>query len=54
VRYVEGIWFTIKEDPKCFTWNSKPEPFETASWDGVCLNGKTNGKGKLNYFQVGH
>ena len=47
VSFAEGIWFAIKENPKCFIWNSKPIPSEIVSWDGVCLNGKTNGKGKL-------
>ena len=47
----EGIWFAIKENPKCFAWNPSPEYpdkfSETATWDGTCLNGKANGKGKL-------
>jgi hypothetical protein len=51
VSYAEGIWFPIKENPKCSVWNQNPEYYdessETASWDGVCLNGRANGKGKL-------
>jgi hypothetical protein len=48
----QGNWIA---DPKtgCVVWDPSPEPGETVSWSGPCVNGKAQGKGVLQWYVNG-
>ncbi len=37
----------------CRVWNLNPEPKETISWSGACLDGLAQGQGVLQWFKDG-
>ena len=42
-------------DPKtgCVVWDPNPQPNETVSWSGPCVDGKAQGKGVLQWYVNG-
>lgn len=45
-----GEWFADSQTG-CKGWNKFPEPDETISWSGACVDGKASGAGTLQFFQ---
>ena len=41
-----GCWMEIANQPGCYTWNPNPQPEETVTWSGGCVDNKASGKGK--------
>ncbi len=41
----EGRWQQLENDPSCSVWNAHPNPSETVTWSGACVNGKAQGRG---------
>ena len=41
-----GSWITAENQP-CQIWNSNPDPGETVTWTGGCVDGKASGTGRL-------
>ncbi len=39
-----GIWVETQND--CMVWNGAPQPNETVTWSGACVDGKANGYGE--------
>lgn len=48
-----GCWHATEGRSNCWVWNPDPQPEETVSWDGECLNGLISGQGNLiwRFFQ---
>jgi hypothetical protein len=44
-----GGWITIGNRTNCKVWNPYPEPDESVSWSGECIEGKLNGEGVLEW-----
>ncbi len=47
-----GDW-TADPATGCTAWNPNPEPGETITWSGACVDGKASGEGTLTYVQNG-
>lgn len=45
-----GEW-TADPATGCQAWNQNPQPNETISWSGACVDGKASGEGTLKYIQ---
>ncbi len=45
--------YWIKSQTGCEIWNSQPEPNETVTWSGPCVNGKAHGRGRLVWYANG-
>ncbi len=45
--------YWIKSQTGCEIWNSEPEPNETVTWSGRCVNGKAHGRGRLVWYANG-
>ena len=43
----KGCWMQAQGRSDCWIWNPYPQPQETVSWDGRCMDGLLSGKGKL-------
>ena len=41
----EGRWQQLENNPSCSVWNANPNPSETVTWSGACVNGKAQGRG---------
>ena len=39
------MWLTTRNQP-CKVWDATPEPGETVTWSGNCVDGKVSGKGR--------
>ena len=42
---VEGRWQQLENNPSCVVWNAYPNPSETVTWSGACVDGKAQGRG---------
>ncbi|MCY4395717.1 MAG: SH3 domain-containing protein [Rhodospirillaceae bacterium] len=42
-----GPGWMVAENQLCEVWNPNPEPNETVTWSGDCVEGKTSGAGRL-------
>lgn len=47
-----GDW-TADPATGCKAWNPNPQPGETITWSGACVDGKASGEGTLAYVQNG-
>ena len=47
-----GDW-TADPATGCTAWNPNPQPGETITWSGACVDGKASGEGTLTYVQNG-
>lgn len=47
-----GDW-TADPTTGCTAWNPNPQPGETITWSGACVDGKASGEGTLAYVQNG-
>lgn len=45
----EGNW--IITDKGCKVWNPSPQPNESVTWSGECVDGKAHGNGILQWYQ---
>ena len=45
---LKAKWFPT-DLVNCLVWNPDPQPEETVTWSGKCLNGKVNGVGVLSW-----
>ena len=46
VQYAEEArWQQLDNNPNCAVWNTHPEPNETVTWSGACVDGKAQGIG---------
>lgn len=41
-----GCWMEYANRRGCYTWNPHPQPEETVTWSGRCVNGRASGRGK--------
>ena len=41
----EGRRQQLENYPSCSVWNAYPQPSETMTWSGACVNGKAQGRG---------
>ena len=41
-----GCWMEYADRRGCYTWNPNPQPEETVTWSGRCVNGRASGRGK--------
>ena len=50
-----GCWLATEGRSDCWVWNPSPQPEETVSWDGRCVDGLISGKGSLiwRFFRNG-
>ena len=42
-----GCWHAAEGRSYCWVWNPDPQPDETVSWDGHCVDGLMSGQGNL-------
>ncbi len=42
-----GCWMELANRRGCYTWNPNPQPENTVTWSGRCVDGRASGKGKL-------
>ena len=40
-------WLETENQPGCHVWNPMPEPNQTVTWSGICVEGKASGQGRL-------
>ena len=40
-----GRWQQVENNPSCSVWNAYPNPSETVTWSGACVDGKVQGRG---------
>ncbi len=45
--------YTTTSNNHCKVLNQNPQPNETATWNGDCVNGFANGKGTLQWYENG-
>lgn len=45
----EGRWQQVENQPNCAVWNDNPQPKETVTWTGDCVNGRAEGHGKKTW-----
>ncbi len=45
--------YTTTTDSHCKVLNQNPQPNETATWNGNCINGFASGKGTLQWYENG-
>ena len=43
----KGCWMEVNNRSGCYKWNPNPQPNETVSWSGSCVDGKASGRGKV-------
>ncbi len=41
----EGRWQKLENNPGCFVWNAYPQPNETVTWSGACVDRMAQGRG---------
>ena len=41
-----GAWTVVANSP-CKIWNDNPDPGESVTWSGACVDGKASGKGRV-------
>lgn len=49
IEAVEPNW--IITDKGCKVWNPNPQPNESVTWSGECVDGKANGNGILTWYK---
>jgi hypothetical protein len=49
----QGRWMTPTNNPDCKIWNPHPQPNETVTWSGQCVDGKQHGKGVNEWRENG-
>lgn len=47
----EPAW--IKDPNGCAVWSDDPQPNQTITWSGPCVNGKAHGRGAVQWFKDG-
>ncbi len=40
-----GRWQKLENNPGCFVWNAYPQPNETVTWRGACVDRMAQGRG---------
>jgi hypothetical protein len=50
-KAAEPNWITT--DKGCKVWNPNPQPNESVTWSGECINGKAHGNGILIWYKNG-
>jgi hypothetical protein len=50
-KAAEPNWITT--DKRCKVWNPNPQPNESVTWSGECINGKAHGNGILIWYKNG-
>ena len=45
-------WITTANQP-CKVWNPQPQPDQSVTWSGACVNGFASGKGILRWMENG-
>ncbi|MYD95039.1 MAG: hypothetical protein F4Y02_15415 [Chloroflexi bacterium] len=48
-----GCWMETTNRTGCFVWNSNPQPEETVTWSGNCVDGRATGRGTLTWRYQG-
>ena len=44
-----GCWMEVTNHSGCYIWNPNPQPEETVTWSGGCVDGRVSGKGRATW-----
>ena len=48
-----GCWMATAQPAGCYIWNRHPQPDETVTWSGDCVDGKVSGRGTAEWRPPG-
>ena len=46
-------WLETENQPGCHVWNDDPQPNETVTWSGACVDGKASSEGRAVWHHGG-
>ena len=44
-----GCWMAVTNHSGCYIWHPNPQPEETVTWSGGCMDGRVSGKGRATW-----